>query len=377
MITTVAAGLSLGIWLYLAFGRGGFWRVSKSLAKARQGPELSKRVAAVIPARNEAALIGRAIDSLLHQDYAGHLNVIVVDDASTDGTADAAGRATVVRGRPLPAGWTGKVWALSQGIEVALTSQPDYLLLTDADIHHGPRNVAELVSVAEQHRLDLVSYMVKLECSSFAEHALIPAFVFFFLMLHPPAWIASHTRRTAGAAGGCVLIRPSVLERIGGIAAIRDAIIDDCTLARAVKRAGGSISLALTEDSKSVRRYGTFSDIGHMISRTAFTQLDHSPVLVAGTLLGLLLVYVVPPVAVAFGKRPARLFGAIAWAVMSICFRPMTKFYGQNAAWSLALPAIAVFYAGATVHSALTYWRGTGGLWKDRIQDARRVSRCI
>ena len=357
---TVAAALSLLIWLYLLSGRGGFWRIKPVDQSA---PALRKRVVAVVPAREEADVIGEAIASLLPQ-----VPVILVDDASSDGTTEAAqtaahgGPLTIVKGAPLPPGWTGKLWAIAQGTEEALKQQPDYLLFTDADIRHHPESVAELVAKAEADQLDLASYMVRLSTGNFAEKALIPAFVYFFLQLYPPAW-------TDGAAGGCLLLRPSALERIGGHAAIRGQVIDDCALARAVKSSGGRIWMGLTARTQSIRPYKSLGEIGRMISRSAFNQLRHSVWLLAGTLSGLLLTYVVPVAALFSGNVLAATLGGAAWLLMSISYAPMIRFYRLPLIWAAVLPAIALFYAGATLHSAVQYWRGKGGTWKGRIQD--------
>lgn len=381
MLLTILAAVPLLIWVYLVTGRGGFWRVSKNLAHANVKPPLSKHIVAIIPARNEAENIAAAIASLLEQDLPVPIHLVVVDDQSADGTAEAArtaaGRAhrtsqlSILTGQPLKPGWTGKLWALAQGITYAETLAPDYFLFTDADIRHGPNAVANLLATAESGGYDLASYMVKLACVSFAEKALIPAFVFFFLKLYPPAWVRSPKRKTAGAAGGCILIRPQALERIGGIAAIRQEVIDDCALARAVKRGGGPIWLGLTDQSESIRSYCGFSGIGAMISRTAFNQLRHSTFQLAGTLLGLFIVYLLPPLLLLTGRKLAVLLGGAAWLLMALSYLPMVRFYRRSAAWSLTLPGIAAFYAGATVHSALQYWRGRGGEWKGRVQDAR------
>jgi hopene-associated glycosyltransferase HpnB len=257
---TGAAAVSLFIWIYLVFARGGFWRIRTT--PATEVPT-ARRVIAVVPARNEADVIGETIASLLHEDFPTPLHVVLVDDASNDGTADAARQAaqkigrpeslTVLSSAPLPPGWTGKLWAVSQGVQEALKQQPDYLLFTDADIRHHSHSVAELVAKAEAEQLDLTSYMVRLSTSSFAEKALIPAFVYLFLQLYPPQWVASAKHRTAGAAGGCLLVRPGALARIGGHAAIRGQIIDDCALARAVKSSGGKIWMGLTAQTQSIR----------------------------------------------------------------------------------------------------------------------------
>lgn len=376
MLAAVAA-VPLCIWLYLLAGRGGFWRVAKKLAPIPSSHFSSKKVVAVIPARNEAAVIGPTLHSL----FAQSIPVVLIDDHSTDGTAGAAraaatragcpDRLTVIPGKPLPAGWTGKLWAMYQGVELAASMKPDYLLLTDADVVHGPASVTELVGIAETHDYDLVSYMVRLACSSIAEKALIPAFVFFFFMLYPPTWIGSSRSKVAGAAGGCILIRPEALVKAKGLHAVRHAIIDDCALAGIVKRSGGRLWLGLTQSTISTRSYGSFGEIGRMISRTAFHQLGHSPFLLAGTILGLLIVYVLPIVLLFSGSSIAASEGAAAWLLMSIAYFPMVRFYGRSWLWAGALPFIACFYLGATVYSAVQYWRGKGGEWKGRVQDTR------
>jgi len=370
VLLTIIAAIPLLIWIYLLTGRGGFWRISRHLLPV-EPRALEKRVVAVIPARNEAAVIGRCLKSLLEQS----VSAVVVDDASADNTAPIARTlgpgVTVLQGQPLPSGWTGKLWALSQGVSYASALAPDYLLFSDADIQHGPNSVAELVSVAEASNCDLVSYMVKLPCVSLEEKAFIPAFVFFFLMLYPPEWIASERFQTAGAAGGCILIRPAALQRIGGVSAIRSEVIDDCALARAVKRSGGRIWMGLTTSTRSMRAYGSFSEIGRMISRTAFNQLHHSFLLLVGTLLGLFFTFLFPPILLFSGHLIPALLGSAAWLLMSISYLPMLRFYERSPLWSLCLPAVAAFYAGATIRSALQYWRGKGGEWKGRVQDAR------
>lgn len=363
MLVALAA-LPVIVWLYLLCGRGGFWRVRIEHASAAAAP---KRVIVVIPARNEADVIGRAIESLAPQVD----GIIAVDDASTDGTAGAAQKAIVLESKPLSFGWTGKLWALAQGVHYALALAPDYLLFTDADIEHGPGSIAELVAIAEQRKLDLASYMVQLACVTTAEKALIPAFVFFFLKLYPPKWIASPKFRTAGAAGGCILIRPQALERMGGLEAIRNEVIDDCALARAVKRSGGRIWMGLTREARSIRPYGGFREIGRMISRTAFNQLHHSPVLLIAAIAGLFAAYLLPAMLLLTGNPLPMILTAIAWLLMCVAYWPMVRFYKRTPLWSCALPLIALFYLGATVHSAIQYWRGAGGQWKGRAQDIR------
>jgi hopene-associated glycosyltransferase HpnB len=368
------------IWLYLMLGRGGFWVVGGLLSTDSTSPGAAARVVAIIPARNEAPVVGLALKSLLAQQFAGELHIVVVDDASSDGTADvvravaaqagASERVTVIRGSGPEPGWSGKVCAMARGVAAAAPLQPDYLLFTDADIHHEPDNVARLVANARRLNSDLLSSMVLLTIDNGAERWLIPAFVFFFLKLYPPTWIAASGAATAGAAGGCMLVRPDALGRSGGLAAIRSEIIDDCSLARAIKRAGGRVRLGLTRRARSLRPYGSLSEIGRMIARTAFNQLGHSWLLLLGTLVGLVATYLLPPLLLFSGSLPGILGGACAWALMSLCYAPMVRFYGLKPLWTLTLPAAAAFYAGATVYSAWQYHSGRGGQWKGRAQDS-------
>jgi hopene-associated glycosyltransferase HpnB len=377
--------LSLVIWCVLLFARGGFWRT-------RCAPPVPKdrtdaidpwpAVVAVVPARNEADVIGPAVTSLLEQDYAGAFHVIVVDDHSTDGTADraraaaaAAGRAerlTVIQAEPLPSGWSGKVWAQSQGVAaVAARGLPaDYLLLTDADIGHPADALTQLVAQASSERRDLVSLMVRLRCDSIWEKALIPAFVFFFAKLYPFAWVNDPRNKTAAAAGGCMLVKRGALEEAGGMESIRAALIDDCSLAARIKhrgQGGHPIRLDVAARSRSLRPYDGPGEIWNMIARTAFTQLRYSPWLLVGTLIGMTVIYLAPPVvALALGAKgwPAWL----AWGAMCCAYAPMLRYYGRSPLWAPALPLVALFYVGATLASAVRYWRGKGGQWKARVQ---------
>ncbi|HZT29676.1 MAG TPA: glycosyltransferase [Bryobacteraceae bacterium] len=322
----------------------------------------------MIPARDEAATIGVAIASLAGQDYPGPFHIFLVDDHSSDGTAEAAraaagpDRLTVLVAPPLPPGWSGKLWALARGVAEATPRNPAYLLFTDADIVHAPGSLSRLVAHALAGGFHLVSLMVRLHCRSFVEKALIPAFVFFFFLLYPPAWTADPRKRTAGAAGGCLLIRRDALERMGGIAAIRGEWIDDCALAARVKQRGGRLWLGLGADTYSLRAYAGFAAIGSMISRTAFTQLRYSPWLLAGTVAGMLVTYVLPPLAVATAA------GAAAWLLMMLAYTPTLRYYGRSLLWAPCLPLVSLFYTAATLHSAVEHRRGRGGAWKGRVR---------
>ncbi len=377
MLTTIAL-LSLLIWCSLLFARGTFWLADSGTA-APTPNHYPDSVAVVVPARNEATVVGDCIGSLLKQTGIKAVQVFLVDDGSTDGTAQTAraaavqaGKAealTIIAGQPLPPGWSGKLWAVQQGVEAARAVAPDFLLLTDADIVHAPESLATLVSLAKSGPFDLVSFMVKLHCSAVAEKFLIPAFVFFFFMLYPPRWISDQRRGTAGAAGGCILLRPEWLERAGGISAIRNEIIDDCALAKRVKAAGGRLWLGLTTSSASVRRYDTFAEIGRMISRTAYNQLGHSAWMLLGCILGLAVTYLAPPLLLLNSHLTVRLTAGAAMVLMVAAYLPMVRFYRLNPLWALTLPLAALFYMGATLHSAGKFWSGRGGEWKGRIQD--------
>lgn len=368
---------TLSIWAYLLVAHGNFWRISRFLPWPQLGALEPISVVAVVPARNEADVVAGCVTSLLSQTIP--IRLVLVDDNSTDGTADVARTAaqaigkqdklTVIEGSPLPQGWSGKLWAVHQGVMKANESAPYYLLLTDADIRHAHDSVAALATIAQQGSFDLVSFMVRLHCKTFAERFLIPAFVFFFFMLYPPEWIRDARRRTAGAAGGCMFIRREALAKAGGIQAIRTEIIDDCALAARVRKSGGKLWLGVAPETESLRPYGTFADIGAMISRSAFNQLHHSVILLVVSLIGLAITYLLPLALIVSRHETAVFCGAISWALMAVCFFPTVKFYCLNPLWSLALPAIAVFYMGATLHSAVMYGMGKGGRWKGRVQD--------
>jgi hopene-associated glycosyltransferase HpnB len=379
MATAVIAALSLAIWLYLLLFRGGFWLASERDDREPARLDAWPKLAIVVPARNEAECIGECLGSLLCQDYPGEWRIVLVDDDSNDGTAEIARRAAehskalsrlaIVTGRPLPSGWTGKLWAVKQGVEVAQVASPDYLLLTDADIVYSPDVLSRLVARAQRDGLVLASLLVKLRCESLAERALIPAFVFFFQMLYPFSWIKRPHDATAGAAGGCMLIRAEMLRRAGGIDAIRNALIDDCALAKLLK-AFGPIWLALTDRVHSIRVYPNFDDVRRMVSRSAYAQLHYSPVLLTGTIAGMTLTYLVPPCLALFGSGFGQLLALAAWVLMTIAFQPTLRFYRVSPLWGIVLPAIAFCYTVFTLDSAVQFACGKGGFWKGRVQAA-------
>jgi hopene-associated glycosyltransferase HpnB len=377
--------ISLAIWLYLVFARGFFWRLREfdDDRASHKPPDHWPAVIAIVPARNEAGTIGRMVKALAQQDYPGKFSVIVVDDHSDDGTAsialqaaakaEPAYRATVYAATPLPAGWTGKLWALNEGVSRASADAPAFYWFTDADIVHAPDTLRRLVSRAEENKLDLASLMVLLRAETFPERVLIPPFLNFFLMLYPPRWIADKSSRTAGAAGGCILLRHEALERIGGLGSIRGEVIDDCALARAVKRSGGRVWMGLTRSSVSLRSYRMFAEIRDMIARIAFTQLHYSSLLLFSALVGLFLTYVAPVALLFAPGRVPRILGIIAWLLMSLTFLPTVRFYRLSPLGAPLLPLAALFYACATWLSAWRYWRGRGGQWKGRAQAPRRI----
>ncbi|MGH9076641.1 MAG: glycosyltransferase [Acidimicrobiales bacterium] len=389
--------LPLLAWTWLLVGRGRFWRTDIRLRAAPPPPQWPA-VAVVVPARDEADLLEVTLASLLDQDYPGPAHVVVVDDRSTDDTASAAralagaGRLdlTVVAGRDPPDGWTGKLWALHQGIARATGAgdpwlpppagappAPAYVLLTDADIAHPPDGLRRLVAWAEASHLDQVSLMARLSTASAWERLLVPAFVYFFAELYPFGQVNRQSSRTAAAAGGCILVRTAALERAGGVAAVRGAVIDDVALARALKRSGAALWLGLADDTTSVRPYPRLGDIWDMVARSAYTQLRHSPALLAGTVVGLAAVFVGPPAAlvggVVAGLPQVAALGASAWLVMALTYLPMLAYHRlahPRLAWwrALGLPAVAVLYVAMTLSSAWRHWRG-GVAWKGRTYD--------
>ena len=387
--------LSLVIWLGLLTLRGGFWLADCVLPDKPEEPEAWPKVRAVIPARDEAETIAATVSALLEQDYPGELQVILVDDQSSDGTGEIARQAaadcaskegapgdrqlTVLSGQDLPAGWTGKLWALEQGTQHALQDNPDYILLTDADIQADRLNLRRLAALAVAENLDMASVMVRLRCESAWESFLIPAFIFFFMKLYPFRWVNNPNRKLAGAAGGCILIRSRALERIGGMGCLKEALIDDCTLAAKVKESvspdsadGKSrIWLGLGSEIISLRPYPDLETVWKMVSRTAFTQLNYSVLLLIGTLVAMTLIYLTAPIGLVWCVVTGNWVGAIAaggtWGLMALSYWPTLKFYKQSPLWALTLPAIAFLYTLMTLDSAIQHWQGKGGAWKGRV----------
>ena len=378
MILLVLALLVLAVWLALWLAHAGFWRIDWEPVPSP--PETWPAVVAIIPARNEVEHIGETLASLWQQDYPGCLRIVMVDDQSEDGTAEAAVRAAEENGRTealrvltaeaLPAGWTGKVWAMQQGLArgVPPDDLPRYILFSDADIAHGQGALRELVCRAEAGPCDLVSFMVRLQCRSAAEQLLIPAFVFFFKLLYPFRRVNDPRDPIAGAAGGTMLVRRDALERISGLACIRNELIDDCALARHIKRGGHRIWLGLSESSISMRHYGRLGEILAMIARTAYTQLGYSPLRLLGCVVGLGLIFLAPPFLLFFAFGWPKALGGAAWLLMSLLYVPMVRFYRRSPFWALLLPLSAFLYLWATLLSAWQHVRGRGGAWKGRTR---------
>ncbi len=372
------AAVSLAAWGFLLLGQGFFWRTDQRLPP-REAPSPWPSVAVVVPARDEAEMLPVSLPSLLAQDYPGRAEIFLVDDSSTDGTGGLAreladrfgGLPLTVVSPPEPApGWTGKLWALRHGIELAREDGPDYLLLTDADIAHEPDSLRELVAAARTNGLDLVSQMARLRVTTAWERLIVPAFVYFFAQLYPFRRVNKPGARTAAAAGGCVLLRTETAERARIPDSIRQAVIDDVSLARAVRAAGGRIWLGLAERVDSVRPYPALSDLWRMVARSAYAQLLHNPLLLMGTVAGLAVVYLAPPAGVyaglSGGDTPAGLLGGAAWAVMAGTYVPVLRYYRQSLWLAPLLPFTALLYLLMTVDSAFRHYRGRGAAWKGR-----------
>ncbi len=388
-LTAVAAM----VWMGLLLLWGKFWRADQRLdseiLNQTVSPDAWPSVAVVIPARNEAELIGKAMRSHLTQNYRGQLSILLVDDKSTDSTAQIAAQTTeklnrteiltILAGTAPPDGWTGKLWAMEQGFQQLKQrfDPPDYVLFTDADIEHSANSLQQLVTKAESQKLDLVSLMVQLRTQSFWEKLLIPAFIFFFQLLYPFPWVNNPDKKTAAAAGGCVLLRFNALERIGGLQTIRKALIDDCALGAAVK-AGGPIWLGLSDEVKSLRPYPDLKSLWQMVARSAYTQLNYSPILLVGTVVGMVLVYWVPPLGfvagVAWREGAIACLGLIGWLLMAWAYWPTLRLY-KSAPWmAFALPLIALLYTLMTIDSARQYWIGGGSRWKGRTYSNQLTS---
>ena len=377
MIAVALSAVALAAWLYLVFARGGFWlgRERDDIAVPR--PAVPPSVVIVVPARNEAPTIAETVTSLMSQDYPA-LSLVLVDDDSDDGTAEVArgaaaalgreDRLTIVTSPMLPSGWTGKLWAVKQGIAAAeMLFAPKYLMLTDADIIHASDTVSWMAAQAEAHQLVLTSLTARWRCEGLAERVHIPAFIFFFQMLYPFAWVNRPDNPAAGASGGCMLVRADALRAAGNIDVIQGALIDDCALAAELKKQG-PIWIGLTDRVRSIRPYPGWGDIRRMVARSAYAQLGYSPLMLAGTIAGMALTYLVPPFMALFGSGLAQTLGAITWALMAIAFQPTLRFYRLSPLWGIALPAITFLFMLYTLDSAYQYAAGKGGAWKGRVQ---------
>jgi hopene-associated glycosyltransferase HpnB len=397
-IITIITIISLIIWLYLLLFRGKFWLSNQKIDPEKMSLTTYPSVCAVIPARNEADVLPVSLRSLLNQDYLGDFKIILVDDQSDDGTTEIAyelatifdktDRLTVISGQLLSSGWSGKLWAMEQGIQYIKEQNlhPDYILFTDADIEHHQTNLRELVGKSQQENLALTSLMVRLRCKSIWEQFLIPAFVFFFEKLYPFLWVNDPHHKMAAAAGGCILIRQDILEQVGGLEIVRQALIDDCSLAAAVKLKLQDVSenppqgiwLGLSEKTCSLRPYDSLETIWDMVARTAYTQLNYSPLLLIGTVMGLTIIYIVPPVSLIWGlvvgNSLITSLGGITWLLMSISYLPTLRLYKTSLLWSISLPAISFLYLLMTIDSALRHWRGKGGRWKGRVYSVDHLS---
>jgi hopene-associated glycosyltransferase HpnB len=377
-------------WIHLLIFRGRFWRCDQQLSVSTVAePTVWPSVCAIVPARNEATVLRKSLRSLLKQDYPGEFEVMLVDDQSTDETATVAhttarrcgrsSRLDVMTTSALPVGWSGKLWAVHQGIEAVLQqpNPPDYLLLTDADILHHSKNLRELITKATADQLDLVSLMVLLRCHSFWEKLLIPAFIFFFQKLYPFPWVNEPSHPMAAAAGGCILVHRDALTQVGGIEVIRKALIDDCALAAAIKSHAttrmptGKIWLGLTTKTLSLRPYPSLQTIWDMVARTAFTQLRYSSGLLSIALMSMVIIYLIPPIStvlgLSLGQWPLLAIGGITWLLMAIAYWPTIRLYQMSPLWTLLMPLIAALYTLMTFDSALRHWQGKGGAWKGRV----------
>jgi len=377
-IIIILCWLSVLGWSYLAFGHGQFWEPSELDETAL--PSSWPSVDIIIPARNEAEVLPQSLPSLLQQNYPGNYHIYIVDDHSQDKTEEviqrlldssSTERVTLLKAPELPRGWSGKVAAMKEGLRY---SHADYVLFTDADIQHSESNLRRLVALAITKKNDLVSLMVRLHCESFAEKLLVPAFVFFFMMLYPFRRVNDPQSRIAAAAGGVMLLKRQALDNIGGLEPIKSALIDDCSLAKEIKKRGGpqngqgQISLMLTHDVVSIRSYPAIQDIWKMVARTAYTQLFYSPLLLVGTFIGMFILYLFPVFMFISFLGTSSITGLAVWLLMAVLYMPTVIFYRLPVAWAFSLPLAALIYIGATLDSARLYYQGKGGHWKGRSQ---------
>lgn len=387
MIALALASLTFAIWLILIFGRGFFWQMRARddlLPPIPDEAARALRVTAIAPARDEAETIARCVTSLLRQACDARFDIVVVDDQSSDGTGEIARRAaaeiglgdrlTVLRAEEPPAGWTGKIAAMRAGLAHVdgRPEAPDYILFTDADIEHAPDVLARLLGGAQAGGLSLVSLMARLSCASRAERWLTPAFVYFFAMLYPFAWVNDPRRGTAAAAGGCMLVKRGALVQAGGLEAIRGALIDDCALGAALK-ATGPVFLGLTNRVRSLRPYPHMADIRRMVVRSAYAELRYSPLRLAGAVLGMAATFIAPAALAGHADNTTGMLALAAYALMVLSYRPMLRFYGLGGWRGLFLPVIAGLYVAFTLESAAAHMRGKGGAWKGRYQAAGTV----
>lgn len=381
-MVTIIVALPILIWIYLLFFRGMFWReASRDLSPGGNLVADWPAVTAIVPARNEADVIAKSLQSLLSQDYPGPLSIIVVNDRSEDATGDIVQQmigknlpskdVTMLEGSERPEGWVGKMWALKQGWGAAQKhTHTSYYLFTDADIHHEPQVLRQLVALAEEKKLVMVSLMAKLSVVNWIERALVPAYIYFFMKLYPFAWIRNPRQSTGGAAGGCMLVKKEDFEKAGGIDTIQGAIIDDCALGIMMKKQG-AVWLSLAEHTTSLRPYRSWVEIWELIARSAFTQLHYSSILLSVAILGMFFTYLLPLILLASNTPLVKIAGILSYGMMVVSYLPILRYYRISPLWALALPLIALFFMGATLHSAIRYWRGIGIKWKGRLQTAR------
>ncbi len=377
MLTFIAT-VSLAAWLYLFFGRRGFWQADQRLPRETRPPGVWPSVVAVVPARDEASTIAQCVGALAAQTYPGSFRIVLVDDGSTDGTADLAraaapgdSRLTVIQAPPLAEGWTGKLWALNAGLTRASEDglAPIYYWFTDADIVHPPETLARLVAKAVNRHRDMVSLMARLHCRHTWERLLIPAFIYFFQMLYPFRAANDDDSTVAAAAGGCVLVKRESLLAAGGLTPIRGEIIDDCALARLIKSAGGRLWIGLSDASVSLREATHIGPLWAMVRRTAYTQLKYSPALLAGAVAGLTLIFLAPPlIALSWPLHGgvAAAIALLAWLFMTLSYVPTLQDYRLPRWWAATLPLAAILYVAMTLSSAQAHRSRRGGAWKGR-----------